>query len=45
VRRIAGEVVRAWIAAVALALTLGADVDQRRARGDGVACLARIESS
>jgi hypothetical protein len=25
--------------AVALALTLGADVDQQRARGNGVACL------
>jgi len=38
-------VVRAWSTVVALALTLGADVDQRRARGDGVAYLARIESS
>jgi hypothetical protein len=34
-----------WNDAVALALTLGADVDQHCARGDGVACLVWVKSS
>src|SRR3954468_1962848 len=42
---VAGKEVRAWNDAVDLALTLGANVNQHRARYDGVACLLRIESS
>ena len=38
-QHVAGEEMGVWDDAVALTLTLGADVDQHRARGYRVACL------